>query len=539
MQINLKPPILLFLGIVAARLSAMSPIIEPLPPTQREARLQLEDATLDSSLWELVRDFYDEPLVVPLGELRYLQDILAEHTIAPIVSQKSLARYEPWDASAIERFFKDNPQLEPFRPILSFETRHMPRLGTVGFRSSTKSVSAQPRHSARFAIAPVKAARIEGLVEFENNYARWQRRRLLFRMGKRAKLQAGNFSSRFTNGLAYGYFPGAGRSLAYITDNWLFGNSRTWNGVECFMQPAQVVSISALLHHRPTESVLGAETELIPLKFLRVWCGFSASEITDTTHSHDTLLATHAGLQLKIEKWRLKIFSASNLKNASALPVVVSADRAYKGSRIEVHALKIPRLYYAPRSRIVHDAWHALDYSDSVSEDITGFGAGFAGPLPFDLSHVYRIRYLIGETVSCLQSSFGLSGRAPLDWRIRYYFYPLSSEESARHSAYLYCARPLNSKLKLSSRLSYYARQYKYHRTKIDFDADIAALPAVSVMPGAAYSVNSRKEHDVVIQLGQRLMLFEKTFGELTVRVPVMKFRDEGIEVHARSSFLF
>ncbi len=95
--------------------------IQQLPLDEKEACIMLKEGTLDSATWELIGNYYEQPLNVPDGELKDLVNVFPEIGHDVPLTQEQLAPYEPWAAKDVQRFFSDFPELNNLKPILSFE----------------------------------------------------------------------------------------------------------------------------------------------------------------------------------------------------------------------------------------------------------------------------------------------------------------------------------------------------------------------------------------------------------------------------------
>ena len=88
------------------RLAAQAPFF-PLPQDEKEASIMVKEGTLDSLTWQLVKSYYEQPILVPRGELRLLVDIFPGSIPSVPVSSKDLSCYEPWKEPDVQRFFHD------------------------------------------------------------------------------------------------------------------------------------------------------------------------------------------------------------------------------------------------------------------------------------------------------------------------------------------------------------------------------------------------------------------------------------------------
>ncbi|MBD3357453.1 MAG: hypothetical protein GF363_09870, partial [Chitinivibrionales bacterium] len=175
-----------------------------LPNNSREAAELLAAGELDTTLWTRIAQYYDEPVVVPQGELYLLRDVFPWLPGDLPVSSKDLAPYEPWTAPLIDTFYMDYPSLVPFGPILSFKTGGLPHVGAASFSSRSPSTTMPARHTARFRVAPNDRLKFEAAVGFDRIHARWGRRRVKTTIPLLGDFEAGNVHFDLGAGLFYG-----------------------------------------------------------------------------------------------------------------------------------------------------------------------------------------------------------------------------------------------------------------------------------------------------------------------------------------------
>jgi|GEM_PF-3132405 len=523
-------------------IGAFNPVNDQLPEDIREAHLRLEEGTLDSNTWDVIRNFYDDPLSVPLGELRYLDDVMPCMGGDLPVSGRELSKYEPWDEQSVARFFRDYPYLASVRPILSFDVRALPRVGVVRFGSSTRSVDAAARQSVRFDISPLKHLSVNGGADFESNHARWSRRRVCINAPSYAQFQLGNFSLRPSDGLVFGYFP-VDRSLDEdVRDNWLYGNAGTWNGACISVSSDSLGRLDAFLHHRPSESVVGGQAGWNAVRWLTILAGgagLDAREGNGAAVWRDTSYAFWVSARVVPGRWAAEAMSGF-LSGAVRYPVVVlSARTGLKGAQAEARVIRLPEEYRAGRSRLVHDAQKALGLDDSTREDITGVDLTCAESFTAFLRYSFSMTYLIAHSRSMLRARWGIDGSGPFDYSVRYYYQPPYGEGAAAHKAYIAAGWRLMKKVAMEVRGDFYMKENAYRRMKLTCEPGLDAAPALAVFPSVSYAVTGGGENDVVIGCRQRLSLFEKTVGELEIAVPLMAVEEEGIIIYANSNFLF
>ena len=242
----------LFSGVVA-----VSEVDLPkLPADEDEAYRMLGEGTLDSSVWRKIEPFYTMPIHVPQGDLPILQDLFSELPHDLPSTPAALSLYRPWNDSAQQSFFSDFPELVPFKPILSFESDPAVSVPCqTGFYFSRRGNSDTARQYALFSIGDPAQVSAGGRIDFTDAYGRWFRRTVSVAPKSNVRIACGNFSPNRRSFLSSGYFPSGGKTDAALSNNWLYGTSRTWNGVQVGFSPGNETQTEAFFHSGQTEQI--------------------------------------------------------------------------------------------------------------------------------------------------------------------------------------------------------------------------------------------------------------------------------------------
>jgi hypothetical protein len=151
----------------------------------------------------------------------------------------------------------------------------------------------------------------------------------------------------------------------------------------------------------------------------------------------------------------------------------------------------------------------------------------------------FSMLYRAAATVSALRARWEIAGCRPLDYTLSYTFKPAIRGGNAGHAARLSGQRRLSGKVELQADLCYFETETRYRRVTVSCGPAFDAVPSVTVQPEIRYSVNNRAEHEVLLELAQRLSLFEKTYGEFRCILPLTPPFGEGISLYAGNSFAF
>lgn len=524
---------------VSLKAAGFGVLTDELPKDERTAILELEEGFFDSATWNMLKPFYTQPVSVPLGELRYLRDIFPDLPADLPVQPEVLTCYEPWTSGNIAIFFKDYPYLVPLRPLLSFETKKMPAIAHIGFFSNVSGLSNTFRQSTRFTITPVKYVRADGTVYFEENFARWQRRRILLKFPYLGKVQIGNLSFAMNSGLFYGYFPTTPIAHDTVKYNWLYGESRTWNGISSETPVGKKNIISTLIHTRKTESIAGLKAEFNPNPFLSLYGAFSGAFSQLDSITYDTSYAVHGGVAASIGLFTIKLESGANLLNARSIPVYVTLSHGKTKGKHTVSFIRIPGDFSAPRSSLLRSFYCRLDASDSTANDITGVNISFSSPIAGFFKQVLNASYIIMENNANLKTSWKISCSKPFGYSLYYSLNAYNLSDNLKHRFKISANYITGSVFGISSSVLYDITSEAYWRIMTNLQTDFKLFSVMSVSPFVTYISNSKAQDNLAVGIKQRMNFFEKTYGEVKFTFPILSHYNESYSFYAKTYFLF
>ena len=512
---------------------------EDYPADERTARIEMDEGFFDSTVWERVQPFYEQPLCVPLGELRYLRDIFPDLPDDLPVQAKILSRYEPWTKDNITVFFRDFPCLQPLKALLSFEKNRVSSFANIAFLSRLSGFGQKMYQSVRFSVKPVKPIRAEGTVFFEDTYARWRRRRFVIEIPRIGTLQAGNFSFTMNRGLFYGYFPGFSSAADTVKYNWLCGASRTWNGFASATPFGRRNKLQVLLHTRETESVVGLKAVIRPTRVFSLYGALSGASIETDDDSPDTTLSIHGGVQAKLGPFALDLESGAQLLEAPAVPLAVSLSHRLEKQTHTFSYVRIPGHFFAPRSSLVHSFYSRLGVNDSATGDITCAVLTISGDwLRFCRQYISLSYITEGSRADC-RASCKLSGYTPCVYSLRYSFNVNNITDRIKHRVNLSGEYDITSMVSLAATCSYNLDVNNYWRVTAHIRPGVKLFSSLLLAPFITYFTNSNSQRDIALGVNERIDLFEKSFSEITMTVPVVSSNNEGCSLYAKAHFLF
>ena len=518
--------------------SGYKTLIEELPRDERTALIELEEGFLDSTTWEKVRFFYFQPLSVPQGELRFLRDIFPDLPEDLPVEPEVLDSYKPWHIKNIKAFFGDYPYLAPFRPILSFQSESLPSVAHIGFFSRMSGMTNLFSQSFKFALTPGHDFRWDGTVDFNDNFARWRRRRIRYDIPRVGKLQAGNFSFSMNNGLFYGYFPKSDIAYDVVKYNWLYGNTRTWNGLSLVTPLRGDNTITTLFHYRETEAVAGIKAAFEPGPVFSFYCGASGARSLLCGSDYDTSFALHGGVTMSTRFFDVKLESGINPEDAGKVPAYFTLSQGMRRNKHSLSVVRVPKGFRAPRSSLLHGFYADLDTKDSIAGDITAVNLSSSSNFTGWLKQLVRASYVVMDTRADLRASWQVTCTKPFEYSFYYGLSTYDLSGNLKHRFRMSAEYDSEKIFGFSSRLTYDMKEDYYRRFMARFQPDVTLFSFIVLSPFIQY-ISSTAYEDLAVGISQRADFFRKTYGALTFTVPVISHYDEKYSFYAKVYFLF
>jgi len=498
----------------------------------------LRNGTLDSAAWLRLRPLYDQPIEVPLGEAWMLYELAPWVQRTLPVSKARLAAYEPWDRQSIRRFFSDFPEIEVFRPILSFAWTPIAHAGAISV--DCRDAIGHPRPAVTLALGTRQTIAMNGRAMFERDFARWQRRQLTVHSIKAGDLSIGNFPSPVRNALLLGWFPHFEDSAQSVGNNWLYGSTDGWNGIHWLIDRADRFAAGAFGHARALESAAGVFGSVRVAPPLWIDAGTWALSASDSG-ARDTAYAGEVAVRAAQGFLHLDVRAGLTSQSPSSVPVRASLGFGGAAHAIRMEIMRFPRGLVAPRSRVWHECARRLGVPmDTAEENILAitlaaedrFGAAFR-LLP-EASLV--------NSPSRASCDLSLECRNPgtVGWNARLMYHPsiTSAAAYARFSGELSAARRAGLECRLSG--SAYGDNAGRRTGSLGTQAQWEIGPRMSIAPRAAGYWGAGDTPWFTAGIEQSLILFDRTRCGFSVRAPVTpKAGEETPEVNAYASFYF
>jgi hypothetical protein len=514
-----------------------------LPVDEDEAYRMLGEGTLDAAVWYKIEPFYTMPVRVPQGDLRILQDLFSELPQNLPSAPIALAPYWPWNDSARQRFFSDFPELIPFKPILSFENDPAVSIpAQAGFYYSRRRNADTARQYALFSIGDPSQISAGGRIDFTDAYGRWFRRTVSVAPKSTMRITCGNFSPDRRNSFFSGFFPIDSTTDATLSNNWLYGTSRTWNGVLLGFSPDTTTGTEAFFHSGRTEEIGHLSGNVDLSRRISCFGGFSYLHTMDPSNRRSDSRYLHAGLDIDpAPSWKCEIQSCFNLEDPLAAPWYFTVVHKAGSSSFKGTLIGVPHQYDAPRSETVRLLRNKGAHNDSTSGYLLNADLVFRHRLNRFCIYSPRLNCIIdGDRLSCLSAVMELSGKALCDYRFWYSWSPqfVKAVPVQRQQVTVECSLPLSKKIEVgcSDNAVAFSSGYWSNRFRMAPCFKLSALELSALFQ--LYGTRTRK-WEKIAGIEQRLLFYKKTFSAITIEQQLPFSSWETIRANGRMSFFF
>jgi hypothetical protein len=543
-----------FLLCIALTGSAVATIeinLPQLPADEDEAKQMLGEGTLDSSVWLKLEPFYTMPVRVPLGDLRILQELFSELPTDLPVTPEELSPYLPWHAHEQQKFFTDFPELVPFKPILSFENdSSVSAPAQAGFYFSRWGMSAAARQYALFAIGDPSGNNASGRADFTDSYGRWFRRSITIVPEKHLRITGGNFNPVFFNNLFTGYFPATSGADTEITENWLQGTSRTWNGlsVDFFSEPEQQyrhASAEAFFHSGRTEQI-GQMNGCLYLSRQISWSGgISFLQTTEDNNHNGNYRYFQTGIKIgPAASWKCELLGGLDLQHCKTAAWHFNWSHDAENSGFKGTLAGISQGFFAPRSEMGH-----------LLLAKTGMGETATGNLlnaDFSFHHRQSVFFNYAPSLSCIvagnriqycSATMEISGKpSGFDYRVWYSWMPLFQDGEyckLRQQASLEYSMPLYNDISFNCWNSVVFVSNGYWSNSLRISPRFKTGHAMELAPLLAIYGTRSGQWEKTSGIRQTLQLYAKTFSDITIEQQLPFSSWETLRARGKMSFFF
>lgn len=513
--------------------------VSMLPKDEYEASVMMREGLLDSLDWERIRQFYVQPLNVPSGDLRYLRE-LTELWVEDIpVIPAEIAPYEPWAEKDIKRFFSDYPQLLAFEPILSFATERSEHGSSASLSVHTDQTQ-QPNALSRFESGIDPRYSISGSIYNEDSTLLWRTRRIRVAVPGIGSVEGGNFTTADDRGLFFGYFPDD-KAVKTSASNWMYGGTRTWNGVRATADCGDRIRVSGFFHQRRTEVAQSLECSADVGTLTEIMAGISRVSQTSSVPAPESTLYVNGGIQGRLAKFDVSVHSGIDIAHPQAIPMSAQVGRKTAEGSVKFLVARIPGSLRLPLSSIAYLCRRDLDTvgQNGTFPDVTLLECRtslctWAG----SETSMEVISAFHGHGAEILATA-RVQGSLPVDYHLEYSCRALTDKSQTIHSVNFAVQGAVRKGSSLGLSCRYYCRDNGFQSVFVRTPLDIAILSGITVSPFLTYFSNTEREHAAGAGLKQTLHCFDKTWCEWSGQVSWDEHDALDWNVGVRTDFLF
>jgi hypothetical protein len=513
-----------------------------IPENEQDAYRKQVQGILDSATFALLQPLYEQPVSVPLGELNQLASLFPDLDLP--AGFELLRNYEPWTTETIERFFHDYPFLVPLKPILSFETKRKPVLGSVSFTLKMADYSRIPYNAVKIVAAPGKFLRFDATAAFGDTLVEWRRRVLSLRHRLSGELEIGNFTHGTDGGVFYGYFPQNSRPSMTSGFRFLYGQNSGWNGIRYSIQPSRAVDLEGFFHGRQEEVIGGFGVALSPGSLVSVTGGVSGLIMHPDTQGTDTFAFVHAGVSLRAGgAFTARCETGVTLLHKVTAPVFLSVVRTIENGTQAVSWFLIPRGFFAPRSQLLHASYTTLSSpysSDSITPyRVSGISVSAARRFSDYFGERSELAYYTSQSAASCCLSLRAYGQKPFIYVLSYSMNRKTAPDRLNQRIEASGTYPLARFLSIGADGGLALGMNKRPILEATLRSEISEFSGMYWEPYCMYSTDGDTLHGAVAGIKQRIALFEKTFTECSVKIPLKKNFDGGFFLNAKLCFVW
>lgn len=536
---KIVPVILLFYSLLYPARHAT------LPADEIEAVSMLERHEMDSSLWEIVEPFYQQPISIPYGEADILMQLFPELDLAVPVSEEQLSRYSPWDKSKIAQFFKDYPELVFFKPILDFSMNVPVKSGRMCMSVDRNGSSGRTSQRMQFSLEPVPWVSADGRADFTDYTARWKNRKLTISPVKWWSITAGNVAPMADKHcLVSGRFGNRNPEINAIAENWFYGEKRGWNTLLLNFASDKICNglrVQPFFHKRLTESVAGISSAVsinqnITSEFDLI--GIDMKELADT------LFYGVFSTRVNYSGWSSELTLATSVKHSPTIPVRLDLGYSREQDEFNIECLYVPEGFRAPGSRAIEDFIGADSFPVQLTEDLCSFDLSLKHRIVNDI--VFRpslIMKMSDMQVWYLNPGLILSVQREL-YRLMFgyqRFEPLSAKSiRTKDNITFECSVQPSKNVGLQVDLCTRTFIDKSWYVSSSLEPVLTILPDMKISPGIKYKKYSNKPGDLALSFANTLYLFKSIYSDVSIEKYMSFNHKKGpVSAHAKMWFLF
>ncbi len=500
---------------------------------------------IDSSLWEIIEPFYQQPISVPYGESGILMQLFPELGLNIPVSEESLARYSPWDQKMITQFFKDYPELVFYKPILDF-SMHVPvKSGRVCVSVDRNGSTERTSQRLQFSLEPVKWLTADGRAEFTDYYARWKNRKFTILPQKWLSVTIGNNAPMADkHRMVSGRFGNRNPEINDIADNWLYGEKRGWNTIMMNVSSENVLDglvVQPFLHKRLSESVAGISSAISINKYMESEFDLIGMDFKEVA---DTLFYGVLSTRINCSGWKTELTVATSLKHTPTVPVRLDLDYIRETDEFMFECIYFPEGFSGVGSRALVDLAGENDIPDQLTENYFSYDFTWKHQIVDDITvRPSLIMKMSDMHLWYLNPGLIFSVEKELYRLLFGYqrFEPLSAGSiRTKDDISIDCSVQPSKRVDLQVDLC--TRTFVNHSWYFSssIEPTLKILPEMKISPGIAYKKYSDRSGNLALFLTNTLYLFKSIYSDVSIEKYISFKNKKGhLSAHAKMWFVF
>jgi hypothetical protein len=428
---------LLFIILLLILTTSYCSDFSEIPLSENEAYEMLVSGEIDQALFDILQQFYREPISVPNGDLKKLKSSFPKLLSQIPSSLKELLIFEPWARENIIKFYTAYPELEPLSPILSFETQPKKEVIATSFSLSKLPFSHSLTTTAKLDVSPIDEVEFSSSFAITDSTIYWSERTLYATITQTSSsIEVGNFSTNFNSGVSFGYFPTISYTDKLKTqENWLYGKRSHWNGVSLeqnFLEDN--ISLTSIYHNRPSEEIVGGGITLFKPTNFSIYAKASQLSLED-----DLLIESqksryvHSGAELTIPNFLFELHSSVHTSEKKGSITATIENRSKNNfAHLSFSNVSVDSLFI--RSSISHYTQNILSSALRLEELEDSDFYGDISNLTFKSAHTLspyirfytQINYSTSKTISTVNGEIKVRGKVgnSITKRFSRSFYP-------------------------------------------------------------------------------------------------------------------
>jgi hypothetical protein len=500
---------------------------------------------IDSSLWEIIEPFYQQPISIPYGESGILMQLFPELNLDIPVREDQLSRYSPWDKTKIAQFFRDYPELIFFRPMLDFSMNVPVKSGRICVSVDQNGSNGRTSQRMQFSFEPVPWVSADGRADFTDYTARWKNRTLTISPMKWWSVIAGNVAPMADKHcIVSGRFGKRNPEINEIAQNWFYGEKRGWNALMLTISSDRILNglrVQPFFHKRLTETVAGISSEVSLNQYITGEFDLVGMDMEDLA---DTLLYGIFSTRVNYSGWRSELTLATSVTRSPTVPIRLDLGYCRELDEFNLECIYFPEGFRGPGSRALEDFIGADSFPDKLTDDLCSFDLSLKHCIVNDI--VFRpslIMKMSDTQLWYLNPGLILSVQKEL-YRLMFgyqRFEPLSVRSiRTKDNITLECSMQPSKKVDLQVDLC--------TRTFIDnswyfssfLQPVLTILPDMKISPGIKFKKYSNKPCDLALSIANTLYLFKSIYSDVSIEKYV-SFKDKKgpVSAHAKMWFVF